>query len=69
MCEYCEKEKKLIETEEADYIWEKFCGYEDRFVFVDRGYLRYTTDDYSCLDHGEKIKINFCPMCGRKLGD
>ena len=36
-------------------------------VLVDRGYLRLCTEDDSCLDHGEKIAINFCPMCGDSL--
>lgn len=40
---------------------ESFC------VFIDRGYLRLVGEDSNCLDHGEKIKINFCPVCGEWL--
>lgn len=39
-------------------------------VFYDnRGYLRLTIgDDIGCLDHSEdRIKINYCPMCGESL--
>ena len=37
-------------------------------VLDDRGYLRLcSVDDMQCLDHGEKYKINFCPICGDKL--
>jgi len=37
-------------------------------VHVDRAYLRLTRDgDDQCLDNGEKIKINFCPVCGEWL--
>jgi len=40
---------------------------ESLMVYIDRGYLRMTNDDSACIDHGEKIKINFCPMCGEWL--
>lgn len=40
---------------------------EPVFVFIDRGYLRLVGTDSQCLDHGEKIKINFCPVCGEWL--
>ena len=39
-------------------------------VFIDREHLRLVDiTDSGCLDHGESIKINYCPMCGRKLSD
>jgi hypothetical protein len=38
-------------------------------VIIDRGYLRLVdTDDAGCMDHGEKVKISYCPFCGRGLG-
>lgn len=41
---------------------------ESYSVHIDRGYLRLSQDDDDqCLDHGEKIKINFCPVCGEWL--
>lgn len=43
--------------------------FEETFsVFIDRQHLRMTIDgDSNCMDHGEKIKINFCPVCGEWL--
>ena len=76
LCNYCEKEKPLIEFEELDF--HGFCKLEDvkginlhyrkEWVFIDRGYLRKADPtDSECLDHSEKIKINFCPICGKDL--
>ena len=41
----------------------------DRFdLFIDRGFLRFVdVTDADCLDHGAKIAISYCPVCGRKL--
>jgi hypothetical protein len=39
-------------------------------VVDDRGYLRLVdVNDYSCLDHGENIKIKYCPFCGKPFDD
>lgn len=40
-----------------------------RVFYDNRGYLRLTVgDDIGCLDHSEdRIKINYCPMCGKSL--
>jgi len=67
-CECCSKDTVLM-RKNAPYV---FYGkqLEDNEIFViydDRGYLRLGYDDFNCLDHGEKYKINYCPMCGRKL--
>ncbi len=75
-CKYCNNSSRFLLTDE--FI--KSIGFainitqenlhifqEDYFVSIDQGYLRLNTNDDSCLDHGEKIKINFCPMCGTKL--
>ncbi len=74
MCEYCECDKILMQ-EEIDVlrgigkIGEG--GYVDKdvlYVMYDsRGYLRLVNEDYGCLDHGERIKMNYCFNCGRKL--
>ena len=35
-----------------------------------QGYLRLgDRGDMGCLDHSGKIKINFCPVCGRKISN
>jgi len=51
-----------------DMTWGELDSFnESVFVYIDRGYLRLSGPDCDCLDHGEKIKINFCPFCGRRL--
>lgn len=76
MCEHCNGENRFLLTDEfiknigfAENVTQKdlHIFQEDYFVFVDRGYLRLAGEDSDCLDHGEKIKINFCPMCGEKI--
>ena len=53
-CEYCENEED---------IW---CG---EYTGGHIGYndFLYVTEFEDC--NIDKIKINFCPMCGRRLGD
>lgn len=82
MCGYCEKEHTMMEQSiisRANWGW----GYDGLIkltlveaeespvklaVFIDRGHLRLVdSDDCNCMDGGEKIKINFCPMCGDKI--
>jgi hypothetical protein len=80
-CEYCQGSKSLLRTERISRSSWGF-GYDDtkisleeaeadmdKFdVFVDRGFLRFAdVRDSDCLDHGDKIEISYCPMCGRKL--
>ena len=75
-CQYCDDSRHFLLTDE--FI--KNIGFasevkredlhifqDDYFVIIDRGYLRLCTTDSDCLDHGEKIQISFCPICGRKL--
>ena len=77
MCDYCSKNTYLMKTEIID---DAFIGWSNEIKLTDldyksiavmldmRGYLRLVNvDDYDCLDHGEKIKINYCPMCGREI--
>lgn len=54
----------------ASYI-RTFYEAEKLGVFYDRGYLRLTRgDDIGCLDHSEdRVKMNYCPMCGRKINE
>ena len=55
MCKYCEKEKK-IEEEENDNIYFTIYG---RFLRVQGKVFT--------IPLGRTIKINYCPMCGRRL--
>lgn len=48
----------------------KICNEKLRFiVYADENSLTFTSDigGTSCDHFAENIKINFCPMCGRKL--
>ena len=75
MSEKCLCDKVLMSREVAEEGVLQFCGgnfdaasYNLGVILDDRGYLRMAdVDDCSCLDHGEKIKINFCPICGKKF--
>ena len=78
-CEYCIKEKVLMKRDvinPAMIQWvggvkaSDVCDFEYELgVFIDsRGYLRLVdVNDRGCLDHGEKVKISFCPFCGQKF--
>ena len=78
MCEYCEKEKDIFEIDIIDRTSWGLGGdtkisidQADEYkhiIFIDRGYFRSVQkDDCQCMDHGEKLKISFCPFCGTKL--
>lgn len=79
MCNYCENEQTMMEVDTIKPSTASFLGgikeadiwrHEYRLgVFIDtRGYLRLVDlDDCNCLDGGEKIKINFCSICGKKM--
>lgn len=80
MCKYCEKDETLIQKDEIisnmSFGWgvddfkinRSQCSEYSLSVFVDRGNLRLVdAHDCGCLDHGQKIQINYCPMCGIKL--
>ena len=67
MCKYC-KGKKVIGNFETNV------GKIELFIEPGYGYSEiainsYETDDYGFEDLtiNGNIKINFCPMCGRKL--
>lgn len=47
----------------------KWQEYEDIDVQIDRGHLiLWLGEDRGCLDHADdRIKINYCPICGQKL--
>lgn len=81
-CEFCNESKIMItkEVENSGLLY--WCkGKEitrellndciqkgELIIHIDRGYLRLSNpDDNNCLDHGEKIKINYCPICGFEI--
>jgi len=78
MCEYCEKEKTIVDDvfiSRSSWGWggvtkitisEAIQIKVD--VFIDRGYLRMVDiDDCQCIDSGKKIKIKYCPFCGKEI--
>jgi len=78
-CEYCKDEKILLQEDVLSDHMFAFSDTANRAdaeafkyplgVFVDvRGYLRLVDlEDCNCIEPGEKIAINFCPMCGDKI--
>ena len=57
MCKHCEKEKRIEEIIK-DSIYLQIYG----------KHLRVIGKIYS-INFGRDVLINYCPMCGRKLGD
>lgn len=83
-CKYCEENafNTIIEDTMLDTCFlfpnVKICINDldeiDNSVAIDcRGdslYIRLgDRSEMACIDHSENFKINYCPMCGRKLGD
>ncbi len=80
-CRYCNDTNHYLLTDEKIetsvfimggyriFTGKEVLGFEESYsVHIDRGYLRLSMDDDNqCLDHGEKIAINFCPVCGHWL--
>ena len=60
MCEFC----KDIATTDDEYMEKRYSGGD--FIFKDEnGFgVLIDTGDSGCLGY---IKINYCPICGRKL--
>jgi hypothetical protein len=67
MCKYCEKRvnnKKItdIDNDKEDWLEVILQGYSGNMIYVE---LDGTDNDgYKTCDF---FKINYCPMCGRKL--
>ena len=58
MCEYCKNQKNIKETEGGSYY---------KIIGTHIEHHEECWDSYYSFT--EKININFCPMCGRKLGE
>ncbi len=79
MCSYCEEERVILDKDVINPAMLQWCVpikdasglFDHEYVlslFIDRGYLRLVDlEDSQCLDHGQKIKISYCPFCGDKL--
>lgn len=73
MCEYCEKEKyeELQETGKIDFEFNKMLINYDGGIKTHSVYAQihqYADGVYLDVDY-MRVKINFCPICRRKLGD
>ena len=79
MCEYCyqSKDNEISGKPIFQYEWKETAGYEPpkyRNDFLEMFILKSKNDKKAGLmiDSGygyRYIDINYCPMCGRKLGD
>lgn len=83
-CKYCEESAftTIIENSVTEYgynIWGNIGLYDEPLetdtsvVFEMRcgsGYIRLGDRcDMECIDHCNKIQVNYCPMCGKKLAE
>ena len=57
-CEFCEPKNAKRLVEEIGL-----------YLFIEKDYLIAGYSDMCTFESNESIKINYCPMCGRKLSD
>lgn len=72
MCKYCENGEILIKKEilEGCYIgWsEELQAFDEIYKVIIKGdSLCLGREDEQCIEAFETVKINYCPVCGRKL--
>lgn len=82
MCEYCEKEE--FENKYKNKLYKNFSiidDYSEKLIDINEDYIpiqyiRKQDNKYQLVtelvnEDGDVIstEINYCPMCGRKLGD
>lgn len=60
MCEFCKKGKALVNGKTDDL------GIAIQYP---RKLIAYGYDVHGMCNNGIFVKINFCPMCGRKLSE
>lgn len=62
MCKYCSGEESFMNV-----IVENIFINEDVFFIIIGNYIYLATEDGN-INKNTRWKINYCPMCGRKLG-
>ena len=76
MCDYCNKTKEFEEQANKSIINKNLKNEVDVILEIDRGKLVLWCDNLTYYDkehwfqNSDKItskKINYCPMCGRKV--
>ena len=68
-CQYCSGEKRLICPSTALSYKGDFYPGMDIWVEPGRLYVEVRPDTYEPCFMEDEVKINFCPICGRKFGD
>ena len=75
-CDYCNKKKSFEEEANKHLISKSFKNEIDAIIEIDRGKLCVWVDNLTYYDKPDWFKssdcltskkINYCPMCGRKL--
>lgn len=62
MCKCCEGEKSFMHI-----VVERLLGNEDVFFIIMGNYVYIATED-GHINVKTRWRINYCPMCGKKLG-
>ena len=62
-CKYC------ITSEEGILLSNENMNFDNRdyYVYINENLLVFLESDNMGLSHIDDIKINYCPICGRKL--
>ncbi len=75
MCEYCKEEKELpieyekcVSSKKDEMVLTERIVDNKIFILANLGFLN-VKGKAQYISTLSKIKINYCPMCGRKLGD
>lgn len=67
MCEYCEKKKDLVNSYELSKKNDNYHGI-DASIDGNIVYITASADVYEPGGYEEiTFRINYCPMCGRKI--
>jgi len=70
MCKYCEGEEEEISSR-TEFAKKSDCGYAGFEVYVIPEesvlHIACAPDTHEIVFEEKDVKINYCPMCGRKL--
>jgi len=71
MCDYCEYSSPLEMDREDDSYNVEFCTIINNSLLHPTIYLSASVDFgiYGCINLDNSFRINYCPICGRKLSD
>lgn len=63
MCKFCERGRPLVIGKTTDY------GMVIQYSTPKCWLMAYGYDVHGTGSNGLSVQINYCPMCGKKLGD